>query len=365
MAKISYSSSGVSYDLMDPFKKLAQQAAIETVRAVDPENSVYMETSMGESSSLFKISENLTLAFVVEGLGTKNLVADKMYQLTNKSYYDQIAKDTIAAIVNDLITIGAKPQIINAYFAMGSSDWLEDSQKSVDLINGWRDACIECGAIYGGGETPTLKGIINEEKIDLAGSAIGIINHKPIFGKSLQAGDAIILIESNGIHTNGLTLARKIADILPKGYLTKLSNGDTYGNSLLRPSHIYAKAVNDLLDKNIDIHYMVNITGHGWRKLMRAKKDLSYVIEKLPEQDPLFTFIKEKSGSSDEDMYGTFNMGAGFAVILPSDQAEKAIEIIKENGFKSWIAGKVEEGEKRVYIKPLNITFKSDSLNIR
>ncbi len=98
---------------------------------------------------------------------------------------------------------------------------------------------------------------------------------------------------------------------------------------------------------------------------MRAKQDFTYVIENLPEKDELFEFIKESAEMSDEDMYGTFNMGAGFAVILPEEESDKAAEIITNSGFKAIIAGKVQAGEKQVIIKPLNITFKSDSLNIR
>jgi phosphoribosylformylglycinamidine cyclo-ligase len=367
--KLSYESSGVSYDLMDPFKKLAQKASLETINQSSNENTREITEALGESAFVYGVWPTYQLVFVQEGLGTKNLVADTMYKNGGRSYYDAVAQDTVAAIVNDLITVGAQPLVVNAYFGLGSSEWLKDMKRAEDLINGWKNACITAGAMYGGGETPTLTGIINPETIDLAGAGVGkIVGRAPILGKDLNPGDAIVLIESNGIHANGLTLARKIAEELEQGYLTKLPNGDTYGNSLLRPSHIYSKAINTLLYNKIDIRYMVNITGHGWRKLMRAKKNLSYTIETLsPNRDELFEFIKGQSGLSDEEMYGTFNMGAGFAVMLPSSQAENAVKIINEGnfGFKSWIAGKVEQGEKQVTIKPLGITFKAESLNIR
>lgn len=367
--KLSYESSGVSYDLMDPFKKLAQEASLETINRSSFENTREITEALGESAFVYGVWPTYLLVFVQEGLGTKNLVADEMYKSGGRSYYDAIAQDTVAAIVNDLITVGAQPLVVNAYFGLGSSEWLKDMDRAKDLINGWKNACILAGAMYGGGETPTLSGIINPETIDLAGSGVGkITGMSPVLGKELAPGDAIILVESNGIHANGLTLARKISEELENKYLTKLSDGDTYGNSLLRPSHIYSKAINTLLGNKINIRYMVNITGHGWRKLMRAKKELSYVIDTVAiAKDALFEFIQEKSGLSDEEMYGTFNMGAGFAIMLPKNQAEDAVKIINEGnfGFKSWIAGKVEAGEKQVVINPLNITFKSDSLNIR
>ena len=184
-------------------------------------------------------------------------------------------------------------------------------------------------------------------------------------GDKIKSGDAIILIESSGIHANGLTLARKIAEQLPEGYATKLHDGRMYGEALLTPTYIYANAISGLFKEDINIHYMIHITGHGFRKIMRAKENFTYSIETLPEVDELFKFIQEKSGMSDVDMYGTFNMGAGFTVILPEAEVDKALEIINSSGHKAIKAGIVVEGEKKVVIKPLNLTFKSESLNIR
>jgi phosphoribosylformylglycinamidine cyclo-ligase len=274
-------------------------------------------------------------------------------------------------IVNDLISVGAKPMVVNAYFGLGNSNWLLEGSKGEDLIEGFAKACDMSGAVWGGGETPSLTGIVEPNAIDLAGSAIGIINPKSrlSLGDRIKSGDAIIFIESNGIHSNGISLVRKIADTLPERYNTKLPSGKTLGESVLRPTHLYPKVIDALFEAGINISYMANITGHGFRKIMRAGENFTYVIEKLPnlsvETSELFRFIQEKTGMTNEDMYGTFNMGAGFALILPETQAEKAVEIIKEHELDALVAGKVEAGEKQVIIKPLNITFKSKSLNIR
>lgn len=364
--KLSYKQTGVNYEAMDPVKILAQLRAKETASNLNRFGMNEVSESRGESAYVWEEADSYR-AFVIEGLGTKNLIADAVRKYSGKTHYDSIAQDTIAMVVNDLIVVGADPQIVNAYFAVGNSDWFSDEERARDLVEGWAKACHITGAVWGGGETPTLKGIINPETIELGGSAIGIINPKErlVLGDKLQTGDAIILIESSGIHANGITMARTIADKLSDGYQTKLSDGTTFGEALLTPTHLYAQLINNCFENQIGIHYMVNITGHGWRKLMRAKKDFSYVMNDVPTPQPLFAFIKDHSGNDDEEMYGNFNMGAGFAIFVDAKDAEKTITIAKESNLKAWNAGIVEEGERQVVIKPKNITFKGESLQVR
>ena len=339
--KLSYESSGVNYASMDPVKKIAQQSAKST--SLNLEKFGFKELSKSRGDSAYVWDEgDCYKAFVMEGLGTKNLVADATRGITGKTYYDAIAQDVVAASTNDLLVVGAQPMVVNAFWGLGKSEWLDDEQRTLDLVEGWTKACNLAGASWGGGETPTHRGIVYPEVIDLGSACVGIIKPKDrlTLGDKLQTGDSIIFIESSGIHANGLTLARKIADGLDKGYATQLKDGRMYGEALLIPTHIYAKAISALFDQGINVHYMVNITGHGFRKIMRANEKFSYIIEKLPDLAPetagLFRFIQEKSGLSAEDMYGTFNMGAGFAIILPEPQAQRAQKIIEENGFKSW-----------------------------
>lgn len=365
-SKITYSSTGVDYDVLDPLKKLAQKMGLQTAKNLDQFGYKEALGSRGESAYVWE-EENAYRAFVVEGLGTKNLVADEMGKITNKTFYDVVAQDTVAAIVNDLITVGALPQVINAYFGTGGPEWFSDQKRVEDLVTGWTNACQLTGCSWGGGETPGLSGIINPQTLDLAGAAIGIIKPKSrlTLGNKLQTGDTILLIESSGIHANGLSLARSVAQNLPARYQTLLPDGKSFGETLLTPTHIYVNLIKNLFEAGIDIHYMVNITGHGWRKLMRANREFTYQITLIPQSPPIFDFIQQHSGNSDEEMYGTFNMGAGFAVYLPKDQIAKAQEISQKNNLKSWAAGEVQEGEKQVVIKPKNITFKESSLNLR
>lgn len=363
---ISYKKSGIDYNLLDPLKILAQKQGLLTAKNLKNTSFIEVSKSRGESAYVIE-GTDCYYAMVEEGLGTKNLVADKMMKITGKTYYDVIAHDSVAMIVNDLITVGARPVTILAYWAVGESDWMKDKIRVKDLVTGWKKACDLSEASWGGGETPTLKDIVYSNTIELAGSAFGIVEPKSrlILGNKITAEDAIILFESSGIHANGLTLARKLADDLPKGFATILPNKRMYGEELLKPTIIYCKFVNDLLKERIDIHYCVNITGHGWRKLMRAKKKFSYVIDTVPPVPDIFTFIQEKSKLSNREMYATFNMGAGFAIFVPKKNVDKIIDISAKHQIKAYKAGVVKEGKKQVLIEPLQIIFKKDDLNIR
>jgi phosphoribosylformylglycinamidine cyclo-ligase len=363
----TYASTGVNYESLDPFKKLAQEYAKNTSANLERFHEMkVVEESRGESAFVWERGDHYG-ALVIEGLGTKNLVADEMRKITGKTYYDQIAQDAVAMIVNDLITVGAKPEVINAYFASGDSEWLGDLERSEDLLKGWKEACDLSGATWGGGETPTLKGIVSPNTGEILGAATGVIKPKErlVTGEKLSVGDRIFLVESSGIHANGLTLARSIAENLPEGYATKLSDGVFYGDSLLEPTFIYELLVESLLESGIDIHYMANITGHGWRKLMRANRNFTYVVDEIPKPQPVFEFIQEKSGNDDEEMYGNFNMGAGFAIFLEDRDVDDAKKIFREFTYKLLNAGYVKEGPRRVVIKPKDISFEGKSLDLR
>jgi phosphoribosylformylglycinamidine cyclo-ligase len=366
---MTYADTGVNYNAMDPFKRMCQLAGLETAGNISGLcGGEFREftPSRGESAYLIEAAKSF-LAFVIEGLGTKNLVADAMYALTGKSYYDQIAQCTVAMIVNDLVTLGAAPLSVAMHIAAGNSDWFKDEERSADLVRGWKQACDLAQCTWGCGETPTLKGIIAPETVELSGSAIGIVKPKErlITGEKLCAGDAIIFIESSGIHANGLTLARKIADSLPEGYLTKLPGDQTYGETLLTPTHIYVRPVIACLNAGIDIHYTANITGHGFRKIQRAKQPFTYVIDKLPAQLPIFDFIQEHGAVTDEEAYGNLNMGAGFVLFVAEDDADRTVACINATGHRAYKGGTVENGEKKVVIRPKNLVFAADTLAVR
>lgn len=366
--KMTYQGSGVNYEDMDPFKIACQKRAGLTVNNISRFDIESLEWTRGESAFVLNL-KHITfpkISHVEEGLGTKNLVADAMMKITGKSYYDQIAQDTVAMIVNDMITLGSFPISLAMHLAVGHSDWFKNQERVTDLVNGWGDACDEARCIWAGGETPTLKDIIYPEASLLSGSAIGISLPKSNFSPlNIQDGDAIIILESSGIHANGLTLARRIADKLPRGYETLLSDGRMYGEVLLDPTQIYVQFIESCVRRGVDIHYAVNITGHGWRKFMRAPQSFSYVIDKLPRQLPIFDFIQEHGPVSDEEAYGNLNMGAGFAFFVPQSEVKKIPTWI-DGKFTSYVAGYVEKSSvKRVVIEPKGLEYKSETLAVR
>lgn len=366
MKKITYSQVGDNYNTKDPIKKLAQVSARETAINLTKHGFGEITDSRGESAYVWQ-QGNILMASVIEGLGTKNLVADETRKITGKTYYDVIGHDTVATIINDLISAGATPLTLHAYWAIENNGWLEDKKRMKDFIFGWKSACDLSGVSWGGGETPTLKGIIVPDTVELGGSAVGIIKPKSrlITDKKLIAGDRILLLKSNGINANGLSLARAVAKKLSKGYATLLPNEEMYGEALLRKTNIYADLMENLFKAGVDIHYLSNITGHGLRKIMRGRPDFTYVIEKIFPAQKVFLFIQKQANLSDLEMYETFNMGMDYAIFLPKKDVNKAQEVIKKCGFKSIDAGLVKKGDKQVIIKPKKLVYKSETLDLR
>lgn len=377
-ASLTYSQVGDDYSTKDPVNILSQQAAAATAKNLKEYGFEEISQTRGESAYVWK-QDDYYMASVIECLGTKNLIADDLRKITGKTlenevlarpertYYDVIAHDTVATFINDISTVGAKPLVVHAFWSVEDNSFLQDEEKLKDFIKGWADACDLAGATWGGGETSTSKGIIEPDTINLAGSCVGIIKSEKrlLVESKLTQGDRILLLKSNGVNANGISLARAIAKKLSEGYATKLPDGIIYGEALLTKSNIYAKVVQALLNADLNLHYITNITGHGLRKLMRAREKFTYVVEKLFDPQEVFKFIQKHANISDSEMYQTYNMGQDYAIFLPAEDVKKALEIIKQNGFEGLDAGFIEEGERQVIIKPKNITFKGETLNLR
>lgn len=362
---LTYAGSGVNYDALDPFKRQAQAAALATAGNIKRFGLSEVAPSRGESAYLIEAADHY-LAHVEEGLGTKNLVADAMHKITGRHYYGALAQDTVAMIVNDMITLGALPVSVAMHLGVGDTAWFVDTERTAGLVAGWKKACDLSRCVWGGGETPGLAGVVMPEAVVLSGSAVGIIKPKErLISGPIEDGDAIVMFASSGIHANGLSLARKIA--ASTGYDALLSDGRLYGEALLDPTHIYVPVVEDCLDAGVNLHYAVNITGHGWRKLMRAVEPFIYEIDNIPKPQPVFEFIQEHGPVDDAEAYGNFNMGAGFAVYVRPAEAEKIIGIAKTHSIVAWVAGSIRKdaGHKRVVIKPKNLTYEGETLNVR
>jgi len=366
---LSYGGSGVDYHVIDPLKVAAQRAAASTGAYLDGYGLSEVESSRGESAYVVDVGP-FYLASIVECLGSKALVADAMQALTGKSAYASIAQDTIAMAVNDLITVGATPLVVQAYWGAGGSEWFADAARAQALVEGWKRACDICKVAWGGGETPALAGIVEAGRIDLAASCTGIVSPKErlSLGAHLSAGDAIVLLASSGIHANGVSLARDLAARLPQGYLTPLSASalpTSYGEALLEPTVLYSPITEALFKAGVRPHYAANITGHGWRKLMRHRSSFTYRIHKVPDVPPVLKFIQAEALLSDRDAYGTFNMGAGFALFVAAEDAERTVAVSHKAGLDAWVAGTVEAGAKRLIIEPLGLEYDGSELGLR
>jgi phosphoribosylformylglycinamidine cyclo-ligase len=367
MSGLSYEKSGVNYDRLDAFKRACQQAAAPTASALAAHGLSEPAGIRGESAYLLETPDEY-LAHVEEGLGTKNLIADAMAKLTGKTWYRSIGIDTVATIVNDLATTGALPISVAMHAAVGDAEWFADGPRAEALADGFADACRMAGAVWGGGETPTLRGIVSPESIVLAGSAIGRIRpkHLRIVG-DIAPDDAIIFVASSGVQTNGLTLCRTLADRLPDGYLTKMGDGRTFGEALLDPSVIYVMLIAELQRARIRPHYAVHVTGHGWRKLMRLDAPFVYRIDTVRAPHPVFSFIAEHGPVEPREAYATFNMGIGFAIYVARTDVTRCLKIAADAGYDAWEAGTVyhDGTRKAVEITPLGITFAGDTLQVR
>ena len=363
---LTYEQAGVNYDQVDPVKLLAQQSARATAVQLAQHGVSEIAASRGESAYVVDAGP-FYLASIVECLGTKILVADAVYRETGRSFYAAIAQDTIAMAVNDLITVGATPLVVQAYWAAGGSDWFADRKRASDLIAGWKAACDVCGVSWGGGETPALAGVVEGGTIDLGASCTGIVQPKSrlSLGDKLAAGDAIVLLASSGIHANGVSLARKLAERLPQGYQTDVGSGQRFGEAILAPTVLYVPVTEALAKAGVDVHYCVNVTGHGWRKLLRHPSALTYRIHTVPPVPPVLAFMQREAKLDNTEAYGTLNMGAGFAFFVRPDQAEQTVAIAKACGVDAWVAGQVEAGPKQAIIEPIGVTYGADDLKLR
>jgi phosphoribosylformylglycinamidine cyclo-ligase len=364
---LTYQNSGVDYGPLDAFKRACQRAAATTISALKSHGLTEPAGIRGESAYLLETPDEF-LAHVEEGLGTKNLVADAMLQLTGKSYYASIGIDTVATIVNDLVTTGALPISVAMHAAVGDSSWFANAARAEDLASGFAEGCRRAAAVWAGGETPALSGIVDPQTIVLAGSALGRIRPKSLrIAGDISDGDAIILLASTGVHTNGLTLCRALAAKLPDGYRTPIEDGRPYGQALLDPSAIYVPFVAECQRRGLRLKYLSHITGHGWRKLMRLPEPFVYRITALPPVPPIFRFIQKHGPVDTPEAYATFNMGAGLAAYVAPADVPACLAAAQAVQMSAWNAGKVvKDGvRKAVEIAPLGIIYDSDSLQVR
>ncbi|MGH3912384.1 MAG: AIR synthase-related protein [Pseudonocardiaceae bacterium] len=360
-----YQRSGVDYSVLDKVKRAAMERAAATSVLLGASGGTEFAGSRGATAYVFTIG-GLTLALVSEGLGTKSIIAEDYLAQSGESRFVDIAVDGVAAIVNDVISVGANAIVVTAYFATGDAAWYSDERKSLELLAGWQRACEISGATWGGGESPALPGLLTGAGIELAGSALAVVpqDRRPIFGEDIHPGDCIVVLPSSGLHTNGASLARRVAENLPEGYLTSLPSGRSFGAALLDPSVLYPPFVRALLESSVHPHFLNPITGHGLLKMMRPAVEVRYVIHTLPELPEVLEFMVRRTEMPISEAYATLNMGFGYVVIVDPVDADRTVDIARRAGYPGFIAGEVVSGGKSVSVPSLGIEYHGDELAI-
>jgi phosphoribosylformylglycinamidine cyclo-ligase len=361
----NYKTAGVDYGALDEGKRMAMARALATSSLLAARGGRALDASRGEPAFVFELGDT-KLAFVMEGLGTKSVIARQLLERHGINRFADVAYDTVAAILNDLCCVGALPLVVNAYFATGASEWYAEPERAAALLEGWQRACIHAGCTWGGGESPALPGLVAPEDIELAGAAVGAVpeGRVAILGEELQAGDEIVLVASSGLHANGASLARLLVERLPEGYMTALPSGRTLGEALMDPSVMYVPLVHALLESDLGVSYFSHVTGHGLLKLMRSVKALSYRVSELPPVPEVLAFLVEQAGLDRHAAYSTFNMGSGYAIYCSKGAGTKVVEMAQRLGFQAVLAGSVEAGAREVIVEPIGVRYVGDELDL-
>lgn len=330
---ISYKDSGVD-----------KEEGYRTVEKIkDKVKSTYSANVMNEIGSfgaLYKLGDYKKPVLVsgTDGVGTKLKIAFE----TGK--YDTVGIDCVAMCVNDILCHGAKPLFFLDYLACGKLD----SDVSSEIIKGVADGCLQAGASLIGGETAEMPGFYTVGEYDIAGFAVGAVEEEKIVnGSDIEEGNAIIAISSSGPHSNGFSLIRKLFADLNEVYENK-----RIWEHLLTPTKIYVKSIQKLME-SVKINGMAHITGGGLiENVPRTIPDglCANIDKKKVEIHPIFKHEYFKKVTEDE-LWGTFNMGVGFIVIVKKEDAEKTIGILKENGENAYEIGYISKGENKLCLK--------------
>jgi phosphoribosylformylglycinamidine cyclo-ligase len=339
---ITYADAGVNIDA-------GNEAVLRMKEHIRSTFTSGVLADVGAFGGMFALDKAATsepvLVASIDGVGTKLKVA----QMVGK--HDTIGRDLVWHCVNDILVQGAHPLFFLDYFGTGRLDPLV----AADVVKGMAEGCRSVNCALLGGETAEMPGMYAEGEYDLAGCIIGLVERgKIINGSRVAVGDALIGLASDGLHTNGYSLARRVlferAGLPVERYFPDL--GTTLGDALLAPHRCYAPALLPLLDE-FDIHAMAHITGGGfYDNIPRVlPADCQATVERRSWTPPaLFRMIQELGNIPDPEMYRTFNMGIGMVVIAPPDQALILIERLNAAGERAVLIGNIVRGSHEVQV---------------
>ncbi len=286
--------------------------------------------------------KNPVLVSGTDGVGTKL----KLAFLLDK--HNTIGIDCVAMCVNDILACGAKPLFFLDYIACGRNI----PEKIAAIVAGVAEGCVQAGCALIGGETAEHPGMMPEEEYDLAGFTVGAVDKEKILDNSdMKAGDVLLALPSTGVHSNGFSLVRKVFDLEGKDlrrYVPEL--GGELGETLLTPTQIYVKPVLELM-KQVAVHGVSHITGGGfYENIPRCIPQglMARVDKSAVKVLPIFDLIAKEGNIPERDMFNTYNMGVGMVLVVPANQADKAMEVLKAQGQECYMMGEIVPGEKGV-----------------
>ena len=294
--------------------------------------------------NLAGISEPVLVAGT-DGVGTKI----KLAMLLDK--HDTIGIDCVAMCANDIICCGAKPLFFLDYIACGKNI----PEKIADIVGGVAEGCVQSGCALIGGETAEHPGLMPEDDYDLAGYCTGIVDKSKIIdNNTMAAGDVVIALASSGVHSNGFSLVRKVFDVENADITSPVAElgGKSIGETLLTPTRLYVKSVLALIDE-VKVKGISHITGGGfYENIPRSIPDgLGAKIDKSAVKVlPIFDLIMKTGNISERDMFNTFNMGVGMSIVVPKEDVEKSLEILKANGEDAYVIGEIIESEDKIIL---------------
>lgn len=304
-------------------------------------------SDVGGFGGLFELdTKNIAHPVLVsgtDGVGTKLKIAF----LADK--HDTVGIDCVAMCVNDIICCGAKPLFFLDYIACGKNV----PEKIAQIVSGVAEGCVQSGAALIGGETAEMPGFYPEDEYDLAGFSVGVVDRSKILdNKKMAEGDVVIALPSSGVHSNGFSLVRKVFDIENTDINVPLAelDGKTLGEALLAPTKIYVKPVMALLDK-VNVKGISHITGGGfYENIPRSiPEGLGAEIKKSDIRVlPVFKLIEKTGNIPEHDMFNTFNMGVGMSIVVAKEDAQKAVDILKENGEDAYMIGNIIRSDEKV-----------------
>jgi phosphoribosylformylglycinamidine cyclo-ligase len=340
----TYAGAGVDTQGADDSLR-ALKGLIEATFAFSPARPLL---PLGHFANVLELSPEMGLAIATDGVGTKILVAQALGK------YDTVGIDCVAMNANDILCVGAQPVAMVDYVAVERAE----PEFLTEIVKGICEGARQARISIPGGEIAQVREMLHPtadgRSFDLVGTCVGTVHPRRVLtGKGVRPGDLVIGLASSGIHSNGLTLARRVlfdrAGMQPTEYVAEL--GRTVGEELLEPTRIYVPAVLQMLDEGLAVRALAHLTGDGFLNLARVDAPVGFVVEHLLQPQPIFSLIQRLGNLDLAEMFLTYNMGTGFCIVVDPKDASRAQAIAEANGEKAAVIGyAVEDPQRRIWI---------------